>query len=100
MITIWKGILNGSMNLYRSQGLPRPMTVAAAQSGGSGGTPILVIIILSAIVIVAGVALSVFLLTRMLNNRFIREQQLDAENIILVAKQRAQQIETKRWIRR
>ena len=30
----------------------------------------------------------------MLNSRFVREQQLDAENIILVAKQRAQQIET------
>lgn len=50
-------------------------------------------VILSVIAAAAIIAIAVTLLTRSLTNRFIREQQLDAENIILVAKQQAQQIE-------
>lgn len=50
----------------------------------------IVIIVILTIIFVAG---ATFLFTRYLNSKFMKAQQLDAENIILVSREKAQQIE-------
>lgn len=92
-----KGMESVSFSLYRSQTLAESIAFGVAGASGSQDPSVGLtwwMIVLSVIVVVAVIVLAVFLFTRMLNSRFVREQQLDAENIILVAKQRAQQIET------
>lgn len=92
-----KGMESVSFSLYRSQTLAESIAFGGAGAPGSQDSSVGLtwwMIVLSVIVVVAVIVLAVFLFTRMLNSRFVREQQLDAENIILVAKQRAQQIET------
>ena len=80
-----KGMESVSFSLYRSQTLAESIAFGGAGAPGSQDPSVGLtwwMIVLSVIVVVAVIVLAVFLFTRMLNSRFVREQQLDAENII------------------
>ena len=69
----------------------KPETVAAAQ--GHGGIPVWIFII-CLVVIAAAAYFAANFLARSMNEKFIHEQQQDAENIILVSREKAQLIES------
>ncbi len=70
------------------------MMIAAAQPQTAEGLPIILWVVIGIVVGLVLIVGATYFLSHMLNDRFIRSQQLDAENIIILSKDKAQQIES------
>ncbi len=66
---------------------------AANQVRQSDAGPGIFVTIVAVILVLVFIGGATFLLTRYLNGKFMKAQQLDAENVILVSREKAQQIE-------